>query len=259
MWTASAHLNPVTIDSMTLESTQGIRLAKRVAALLKCSRSAAEQVIVGGWVQVNGVVVDEPARRVSDEKIEVHPQAQHGSIPLLTLLLHKTDGVTCWPDGKARGQASIWEVLDPALRSESDRSELQVSARQCKQLLSVTPIEDAATGLVVLSEDPRILRHLEDRQSPLENEISAEVKGKVSPEVLVRLNPQGLRTSINHQTEQVTVLRLALKGYVPGELGRLFASNGLELLSLKRLRLGRMNLAPLQPGQWRALLPYERF
>jgi 23S rRNA pseudouridine2604 synthase len=39
----------------------------------------------------------------------------------------------------------------------------------------------------------------------------------------------------------------------------LFASNGLELLSLKRLRLGRMNLAPLQPGQWRALLPYERF
>jgi len=246
-------------DRMPLESTQGIRLAKRVAALLKCSRSAAEQVIVGGWVQVNGVVVDEPARRVSDEKIEVHPQAQQGSIPLLTLLLHKTDGVTCWPDGKAGGQASIWEVLDPAQRCEADRSELQVSARQCKSLLSVTPIEDAATGLVVLSEDPRILRHLEDRQSPLENEMSAEVQGQVSPEVLVRLNPQGLRTSINHQTEQVTVLRLALKGYMPGELGRLFAGNGLDLLSLKRLRLGRMNLAPLQPGQWRALLPYERF
>ena len=77
-----------------------------------------------------------------------------------------------------------------------------MSARQCKQLLSVTPIEDAATGLVVLSEDPRILRHLEDRQSPLENEMSAEVKGQVSPEMLVRLNPQGLRTSINHQAKQ---------------------------------------------------------
>jgi len=103
------------------------------------------------------------------------------------------------------------------------------------------------------------VRHLEDRQSPLENEISAQVQGTVSPEVLARLNPQGLRTSINHQTEQVTVLRLALKGYVPGELGPLFAQIGLELLKLKRLRLGRMNLAPLQPGQWRALLPYERF
>jgi 23S rRNA pseudouridine2604 synthase len=246
-------------ERMTLESTQGIRLAKRVAALLKCSRSAAEQVIVGGWVQVNGKVVDEPAHRVSDEKIEVHPQAQHGSIPLLTLLLHKNDGVSCWSEGTARGQSSIWDVLDPAQRSETDRSELQVSARQCKQLLCVTPIEDAATGLVVLSEDPRILRHLEDRQSPLENEMSAQVQGTVSPEALARLNPQGLRTSINHQTEQVTVLRLALKGYVPGELGRLFAHIGLELLSLKRLRLGRVNLAPLPPGQWRALLPYERF
>ena len=246
-------------DRMTLESTQGIRLAKRVAALLKCSRSAAEQVIVGGWVQVNGVVVDEPARRVSDENIEVHPQAQHGSIPLLTLLLHKTDGVTCWPGGQARGQSSIWEVLDAAKRSPEDRSQLQVSPRQCKSLLSVTPLEDAATGLVVLSEDPRILRHLEDRQSPLESEMSAEVRGAVSPEVLARLNPPGLRTSINRQTEQLTGLRLALKGYVPGELGRLFAGNGLELLSLKRLRLGRVTLAPLQPGQWRALLPYERF
>jgi len=244
---------------MTQESTSGIRLAKHVAALLKCSRSAAEQVIVGGWVQVNGKVVDEPARRVSDEKIEVHPQAQHGSLPLLTLLLHKNEGVTCWPEGKVRGQSSIWDVLDLAQRCEADRSELQVSARQCKQLLSVTPLEDAATGLVVLSEDPRILRHLEDRQSPLENEMSAEIQGQLSPEVLQRLNPQGLRTSINHQTEQVTVLRLALKGYMPGELGRLFAHHGVMLLKLKRLRLGRINLAPLQPGQWRALLPYERF
>jgi 23S rRNA pseudouridine2604 synthase len=46
---------------------------------------------------------------------------------------------------------------------------------------------------------------------------------------------------------------------MPGELGRLFAHHGVMLLKLKRLRLGRINLAPLQPGQWRALLPYERF
>ncbi|MFN5403505.1 MAG: S4 domain-containing protein, partial [Burkholderiales bacterium] len=33
--------------------TEGIRLSKRVADILKCSRSEAEQVIVGGWVKVN--------------------------------------------------------------------------------------------------------------------------------------------------------------------------------------------------------------
>ena len=84
---------------MAIESTEGIRLAKRVAALLNCSRSEAEQVIIGGWVQVNSVVVDDPARRVRDERIEVHPQAQRGAIPLLTVVLHKTESMTCWPAG----------------------------------------------------------------------------------------------------------------------------------------------------------------
>lgn len=243
---------------MQFESTEGIRLAKRVAALLTCSRSEAEQVIVGGWVQVNGKVVDDPARRVTDEQIEVHPKAQRGSVPLLTIVMHKADGVSCWADREKRGQ-TLWDLVNPAQRSEADRSELSVTARQCKLLVCLTPLEDAATGLVVLSEDPRILRRLEDRQAPLENEMTAEVKSPISPETLARLNPLGLRTSVNHQTDQMIGLRLALKGYVPGELGRLFASNGLDLLSLKRQRLGRVSLAPLQPGQWRALLPYERF
>ena len=244
---------------MPIESTEGIRLAKRVAALLSCSRSEAEQVIAGGWVQVNGVVVDDPARRVRDERIEIHPQAQRGGIPLLTVVLHKTERMTCWPTGRQIGPTSIWEALSHALRSETDRSDLKVTPRQCKNLLCLTPLEDAATGLVVLSEDPRILRRLEDRQAPLENEMSADVHGQVSPEVLARLNPQGLRTSVNRHTEQATGLRLALKGYVPGELGALFAGLALDLRSLKRLRLGRVALAPLQPGQWRVLLPCERF
>ena len=53
---------------IAIKPTEGIRLAKRVADILKCSRSEAEQVIVGGWVKVNEVVVDEPAHRVNDEK-----------------------------------------------------------------------------------------------------------------------------------------------------------------------------------------------
>ncbi len=37
-----------------------VRLAKRVAALVPCSRSEAEQYIEGGWVRVDGQVVEEP-------------------------------------------------------------------------------------------------------------------------------------------------------------------------------------------------------
>ena len=42
---------------MTGAMTEPLRLAKRVAELLACSRSEAEQYIAGGWVSVDGVVV----------------------------------------------------------------------------------------------------------------------------------------------------------------------------------------------------------
>ena len=41
-----------------------IRLAKRVADQLSCSRSTAEQFIEGGFVSVNGQVEEAPGVRV---------------------------------------------------------------------------------------------------------------------------------------------------------------------------------------------------
>ena len=44
---------------------RGERLAKRVAAMLSCSRREAELYIEGGWVRVEGVVVEEPQFRAT--------------------------------------------------------------------------------------------------------------------------------------------------------------------------------------------------
>ena len=53
----------------------GDRLAKRVAAMVPCSRSEAEQYIEGGWVKVNGQVVEEPQFRVLNQTIGIDPDA----------------------------------------------------------------------------------------------------------------------------------------------------------------------------------------
>ncbi|MEQ1659472.1 MAG: S4 domain-containing protein, partial [Hylemonella sp.] len=72
--------------------SEPVRLSKRLAALLPCSRSEAEQYIEGGWVRVNGQVVEEPHFRVLDEKIELDPEARLMELPPVTLLLHKPAG-----------------------------------------------------------------------------------------------------------------------------------------------------------------------
>lgn len=231
-----------------------IRLSKRVAEILKCSRSEAEQVIVGGWVKVNDVVVDEPAHRVADEKIDIHSTAQRGKVPLLTVILHKTVGQVGL---EQLGAQRV--LLRPELRSAQDRSGISLTPRHQKLLQHGAALEDAATGLVVLSEDPALLRKLRDSLQPLEHELLAEVSGSVSDPQLQAMSPMGLKTSISSENHHKTSLRMAFKGYQPGYAAGVIEHAGLQLVGLKRIRVGRVLLAPLAPGEWRGLMPYERF
>ena len=231
-----------------------IRLSKRVAEILKCSRSEAEQVIVGGWVKVNDVVVDEPAHRVADEKIDIHSTAQRGKVPLLTVILHKTVGQVGL---EQLGAQRV--LLRPELRSAQDRSGISLTPRHQKLLQHGAALEDAATGLVVLSEDPALLRKLRDSLQPLEHELLAEVSGSVSDPQLQAMSPMGLKTSISSENPHKTSLRMAFKGYQPGYAAGVIEHAGLQLVGLKRIRVGRVLLAPLAPGEWRGLMPYERF
>lgn len=240
---------------ITTHSTEGIRLSKRVADILKCSRAEAEQVIVGGWVKVDNVVVDEPAHRVQNQTIDVHSTAQRGKVPLLSVILHKTAGQSCLP----QSHTNVWKSLTPDMRSNQDRSGITLTPRLQKLLQCAAALEDAATGLVVLSEDPAMLRKLLDERTPLEHEMLAEVQGPVSPDQLHDMCPTGLKTSISSATPEKTGLRMAFKGYQPGYAAGVIENTGLRLMGLKRVRMGRVLMAPLTPGQWRALMPYERF
>ena len=56
--------------------SDSVRLAKRVAELARCSRSEAEQYIEGGWVTVDGHVVEQPQHMVAGERVELDPGAR---------------------------------------------------------------------------------------------------------------------------------------------------------------------------------------
>ena len=72
--------------------TDPIRLAKRVAEIAQCSRADAERYVEDGWVTVDGVVVDRPQHKVSDEQVAIDPAARLEAPLPATLLLHKPPG-----------------------------------------------------------------------------------------------------------------------------------------------------------------------
>jgi 23S rRNA pseudouridine2604 synthase len=68
-----------------------------------------------------------------------------------------------------------------------------------------------------------------------------------------------VKASVNSTSETATRLRVAVKGGNPGLMAYLCERVGLRIVSMKRLRIGRVALSQLPVGQWRYLLDGERF
>jgi 23S rRNA pseudouridine2604 synthase len=236
--------------------TDPVRLSKRVAAMVPCSRSEAEKYIEGGWVRVDGVTVEEPQFRVGDEqRVELDCAATTAALEPVTLLLHKPVGI---------GYEDAISLLLPANRASDDRSGIRSVKRHFTQLASLMPLPSQASGLAVYSQDRRIVRKLTEDAMHLEQELVAEVSGEIAPDGIARLC-RGLAfeqralppAKVSWQSERR--LRFALKGIAPELVEWMCAQVGLQLTALKRIRLGRMPMAGLAPLQWRYLHPGERF
>jgi 23S rRNA pseudouridine2604 synthase len=234
--------------------SEPVRLSKRVATMLSCSRREAEQYIEGGWVKVDGNIVEEPMFRVQDQAIEIDPSASLEALLPITILLHKLAGAQ--------------PVVTSGQRASDDPSGIRALKRHFNHLVVPTPLPPEASGLVVLSQDGRILRKLTEDAATIEQELIAQIAGEVSPEQLRRLchglTFQGqplppIKVSVNSASETETRLRFALKGVRPDHVPGMCDAVGLPLLALKRIRIGRVPLGQLPPGQWRYLMPHERF
>jgi len=232
-----------------------VRLAKRVAALVPCSRREAEQYIEGGWVRVDGAVVEQPQFRVADQKVEIDARASTDPLEAVTFVLHKPEGM---PYREAQ------RLLVPAQRAPGDPSGIRTVKRHFAQLEPLVWLPTPASGLAVFSQDRRIVRKLTEDALHLEQELVVEVAGDIAPGGLALLC-HGLAfegrplppAKASWQSEKR--LRLALKGISPAQVPWMCEQVGLRVTALRRIRLGRVPLAGVGPSQWRYLQPGERF
>jgi 23S rRNA pseudouridine2604 synthase len=246
--------------------TEPTRLAKRLAEMLGCSRREAEQFITGGFVRVDGVVIEEPQHRVQDHKIDISPDATLLGVVPVTLLLHKPAGSEAGL-GAAQGALRSADLLQRGALWEEDISGLSPLKKHFAEQQLLTPLAPRASGLVVFSQDWRIARKLTEDAGVMEHEVLVEVSGDIKPGGLERLNRQdhGFTFSgmplgaakVSWQSEKR--LRFALKGERPGQIAYLCECVGLQVEAMKRIRIGRVAMSSLPPGQWRYLLPHEKF
>ena len=280
---------PRTVDRnpkpVTAPENEGERLSKRVMAQIGCSRKEAEQYIEGGWVMVNGVVVEEPAFRVLHQTLTLHPDATLLAQADVTLILNKPPG---WLDGveeeddeevdedapPARGKGrkptvpNARSLLTVANRYSNDQSDIRPLKRHFLHLEADVALETGASGLVVFTQDWRTTRKLSEDLGSMEHEMIVDVTGEVQPETLQKIaralnderNPlPQVKFSVNSSSPELSKLRFAIKGSHPGLVAYLCGKAGLEIQAMRRIRIGRMALTDLPVGQWRFLSAYEKF
>ena len=233
-----------------------IRLSKRVAEIAACSRSEAEMLIEGGWVQVNGRVVEEPGHRVSTQVVHIDPDARPEPILPVTLLWHRP------PDAGPCDPEALRHIPVPGLR---------LLRKNLLHQQAVAPLDAPFTGLVVFTQDGRIRRRLFEDAALIEHEYMVELPGQLTDQGIDNLRqhlqqarawpqvPVVGKISLNARSDKGTRLRIALKGSDAGLVGALCTRSGLRPLAVQRTRLGRVGLAGLPAGAWRFLQGHEKF
>lgn len=232
------------------------RLSKVVAALVPCSRREAEQYITEGWVRVDGQKVEEPQFRVGpQQRVEVDPKARLQPPVPATLLLHKPAGI---------GTAQAQDLMRAESRWSGDTSGIRRIKSHDVGLVALMPLPPQASGLCVFSQDKGVVRKLTEDAALIEQELTVEVTGTIAPGGLERLGRGWILKGkalpparVSWQSE--ARLRFAGKGIAVEAVPWLCEQVGLQVTAIKRIRIGRIAMAGLPPGQWRYLPPGERF
>ena len=238
-------------DSTKLPRLQ-VALAERGAA----SRRGAADIIAAGRVSVNGEIVREPGARVDPARDRIAidgrllPAARETK---RTILLYKPAGLVCSADS-SQG-ATVCDLF-------SDFPE---------RLVPVGRLDKESEGLLLLSNDGRLIEWLTHPSHGHSKRYEVEVVGGVDERTLASLRAPIEIDGRETRPATVEVLRrgrakngapLFLLSFTLGEgrnrqIRRLCERAGVRVARLTRVEFCGLTLERLRPGQWRELSASE--
>ena len=244
-----------------------VRLSKRMSELGIASRREADEWIALGWVRVDGRVVSELGSRVvASQRITIDAPARHAQARQVSVLLNKPVG---YVSGQAEDGYQPARVLVTRERQwREDRSPVHFTPQHLKSLVPAGRLDIDSVGLLVLTQDGRIAKQLVGEGGEIEKEYLVRVASRTGAPLapaklaLLRhglvLEGEALRPA---EVEWINddQLRFVLREGKKRQIRRMCEEVGLQVLGLKRVRIGAVLLGDLPTGQWRYLGPGERF
>ena len=231
------------------------------------SRREADEWIAQGWVRVDDQVVKELGSRVlPGQRVTVDAKAKYQQAQRVTVLINKPVG---YVSGQAEdGYEPAVVLVTPQNQWREDHSGTRFLREHLRSLVPAGRLDIDSVGLLVLTQDGRVAKQLIGEDTDIEKEYLVRValpgNAKLPGESLVllrhglELDGEALRPA---QVEWVNdgQLRFVLRQGKKRQIRRMCEAVGLQVLGLKRVRIGTVMLGDLPTGQWRYLRMDEGF
>ncbi|MEW6521986.1 MAG: pseudouridine synthase [Bacillota bacterium] len=228
------------------------RLHKIMAQAGLGSRRHCEDIISQGRVKVNGHVVSRPGTQADPELDEIRVDGvllQEVPRHKTYIMLHKPGGyLTSRRD--PRGRRVVMDLLPPLEHP----------------VYPVGRLDYDASGLLLMTNDGDLAFALTHPSREVPKTYLVDVTGHPSRPALTALR-RGVtladgptapaRVRVVEELENATVLSITIHEGRKHQVKRMCRAVGHEVVRLKRVRLGPLNLGELNPGQWRHLAPRE--
>ncbi len=223
------------------EADKPIRVAKAIARAGLCSRREAERWIAGGRVAVNGMVLTTAAHLVGPgDEVTVDGQPLPARQAPRLWRYHKPKGlITTHRDPE--GRATVFEALPPNL----------------PRVVSIGRLDLSTEGLLLLTTDGALARHLELPSTGWLRRYRVRAKGKIAQGALDKLNRGIVIDGVVYGAIEAHLDRtkganqwftVGLREGKNREIKKVLAHLGLELNRLIRISYGPFALGELEAG-----------
>ena len=258
----------ITHNHNDMTNPEGVRLSKRMSELGLASRREADEWIERGWVKVDGKPAILGLKIQPDQKIEIDERARSQQARSVTVVLNKPIGYVSGQPEDGHQPAVVLVTPENLWRVPAGKPAGLVRRQDLFGLAPAGRLDIDSTGLLVLTQDGRIAKQLVGEDSEVEKEYLVRVKyrhpGRLTQHELKRLSHglslEGkalLPAKVRWQNDDQ--LSFVLREGKKRQIRRMCDMVGLQVLGLKRVRIGQVMLGDLPQGKWRYIGNGERF
>ncbi len=226
------------------------RLQKILAHAGIASRRQAEQYIIEGRVAVNGQIVTELGTKADLERDHIKVDGK---------LLRPPKGLVYLAFNKPKG------VVTTASDPEGRPTVVEFLKGIKERVYPVGRLDYASEGLLLLTNDGEFANRVTSAATHLAKTYLVKVNGALSPEQEERFRAG---VPLHGRKTAPAGLRLARRAVNPWyevrltegrhhQIREMFKHFGRLVEKIKRVKIGFLELGPLQPGRYRALTPTE--